>query len=109
MPAITITISDLPGGRGAVVSTDGDQPAVGRLLTPAQSLAMDVLRLCQRQASEVAYGDDKVPLKDFANSFLDPERLGYAVNPEVRDRARLVLGLPAVEFIGLRRASEVRA
>lgn len=99
MPNITITISDAPGGRGAIVRTDGEPPAIGRTLTPAQALAMDLLRTCKSQALEVQYGADKVPLVDLANALLTPERLGYTANPEIRDAARVALGGRAVEFV----------
>jgi len=36
-------------------------------------------------------------LAQFANAFLDPEDLGYAVSPGIRDRARLALGMKVVE------------
>lgn len=97
MPTITITISDAPGGRGAVVATDGDKPAIGRACSPAQALAMDLLRTCNQQAREVRYGAEHVPLVQLADELLQPEGLGFACTPEVRDRARIARGLPAVE------------
>lgn len=97
MPRITLTICDTPGGRAAVVLTDGERPAIGRTLTPAQALAMDLLRACGNQAGAVHYGEDKVPLVDFAYSFLSPERFGLAVTAEIRDAARVALGRNAVE------------
>lgn len=36
-------------------------------------------------------------LRRFALRFLDPEDLGHAVNPEIRDAARRVLGMQPVE------------
>lgn len=102
MPSITITITDLPGGSGASVATDSERPAVGRMCTPAQALAMDLLRTCGNQAKDVRYGPDAVPLVDLANALLDPERLGHAATPEIRDRARLALGRNAVEAKPLR-------
>lgn len=100
MPSITITIIDLPDGRGATVVTDGDRPAVGRTLTPAQALAMDLLRTCNSQAKDVRFGADHVPLVDFAQSCLDPERLGHSATGLVRDGARRALGRNPVETTG---------
>ena len=97
MPRITITLIDMPDGRAPLAVTDGDAPAVGRTLTPAQALAMDLLRTCKAQAREVRYGADQVPLVALAHSMLDPEALGYAVPAEVRDRARVALGRNPVE------------
>jgi len=98
MPDITITIRDLPGGRGAVVMSDSARPAIGRALSPAESLALDLLRTCQAQAREVRYGAEQVPLRALADALLDPEALGHAATPEIRDRARLAKGGQAVEF-----------
>ncbi|MCX7206109.1 MAG: hypothetical protein NT086_09040 [Proteobacteria bacterium] len=36
-------------------------------------------------------------LEHFVKSFLDPDAFGWAVTKEVRDRARWVLRLPAIE------------
>lgn len=107
MPSITITITDAPAGRGAVVVTDGDPPAIGRTLTPAQALAMDLLRTCKSQAMDVRYGPDQVPLVKLANDLLNPEALGFAVTAEVRDRVREALGRRAVEgaAVAARRAA----
>lgn len=38
-------------------------------------------------------------LVEFAHQFLDPEGYGWAVNAEIRDHARRVLGLEPVEFV----------
>lgn len=97
MPTITITISDTPDRRGALVVTDGEPPAIGRALSQAEALAMDLLRTCRNQAREVRYGADHVPLVALAKDLCDPEGLGYAVTPEVRDRARLARGMTPVE------------
>lgn len=93
--SITIHISD--GPRGALVTTNGEPPAVGRLQTPAQSLAMDLLITCRRQAAATAYGEQGVPHLAFLRDLLNPEVFGWAVTAEVRDRARILLGQEAVE------------
>ena len=91
MATITITLIDQP--RGAVsVRTDSDKPVIGRTCTPAQALAMDLLRTCGKQASEVQYGPETVPLVAFANAVRAPDDLGHAVSPEVRRRATEALG-----------------
>ncbi|HYF16313.1 MAG TPA: hypothetical protein VEA40_00490 [Ramlibacter sp.] len=95
MASITITITDLPNGAGALVLTDGQPPTVGQALTPAQALAMDLLRTSKAQAREVRYGPDQVPLVDFARSLLDPERLGHAALGEIATGARRALNLNA--------------
>jgi hypothetical protein len=38
----------------------------------------------------------------FAEAFLETEAFGWAVTPEVRDRARRVLGIPVVECLAQR-------
>lgn len=39
-----------------------------------------------------------IALRAFALRFLDPEDLGYVVNPCVRDAARMALGMQPVEM-----------
>ena len=39
----------------------------------------------------------RADLLEFTRSLLNPEEFGYAVSKEVRDRARVVLGMKAVE------------
>ena len=38
-------------------------------------------------------------LEDFVNSFLFPERNGYAVSPFIRDEARYLLGIKPCETV----------
>jgi len=38
-------------------------------------------------------------MQELVDAILDPERLGFAVTPEVRDRARLCIGLAPVEGV----------
>ncbi|ABM37581.1 hypothetical protein [Polaromonas naphthalenivorans] len=56
MTTITIVLTDLPKGRGVTVQTDAGVPCVGQPRTPAEALAMDLLRTCSRQADSVQYG-----------------------------------------------------
>ncbi|MES2909860.1 MAG: hypothetical protein V4718_00640 [Pseudomonadota bacterium] len=55
MSTITITLTDLPKGRGVTVSTNTTKPSIGRQVTPAEALAMDLLRTCNAQAEKVEY------------------------------------------------------
>jgi hypothetical protein len=96
LPSITITISDTARLDVAIVATDGDRPAIGRTLTPAQALAMELLQLCNRYAHEVRYGAEHVPLLALAQELCNPEGLGFACTAEVRDRARRARGLQPV-------------
>lgn len=59
---ITIVLQDLDKGRGCTVLTDAGAPAIGQPCTPAQSLAMDLLRVCNLQASSVQYGQSSATL-----------------------------------------------
>ena len=98
MTTLTIVLTDLPKGKGVTVQTDAGVPCVGQPRTPAEALAMDLLRTCKAQASAVQYGNESATLAgELLRDLLDPEMLGYAVPPEVRDRARICLGMPAVE------------
>ncbi|MFC5524045.1 hypothetical protein [Polaromonas jejuensis] len=62
MPTITIVLQDLPKGRGVTVLTDAGAPCVGQPRSPADSLAMDLLRTCKAQASSVQYGSASATL-----------------------------------------------
>lgn len=95
---IVITIVELPGGKIAVRTNDA-APSIGRSLTPAQALAVDLLRVCKNQADEVAF-QQEAGLHKIATRCLDPEDLGYAVSPHCRDDARELLGIPRVETVG---------
>jgi hypothetical protein len=44
---------------------------------------------------------DAVAIEEFLRSLLDPEKYGHAVSAEVRDEARVLLGLNKVETIGV--------
>lgn len=56
MKTITIVLIDLDKGKGCAVMTDAASPAIGQPVTPAQALAMDLLRTCNLQATNVQYG-----------------------------------------------------
>ena len=62
MSTITIILTDLPKGRGVTVQTDSGAPCIGRTCTPAEALAMDLLRTCKAQASSVNYGQQSAAL-----------------------------------------------
>lgn len=54
MTSVTITLTDAPAG-GAIAETTAEPPSIGVKLTPAQALAVDLLRTCKAQAREVRY------------------------------------------------------
>ena len=62
MSTITIVLTNLPRGRGVTVQTDAGTPAIGQPTTPAQALAIDLLRLCAKQADSVHYGQASATL-----------------------------------------------
>lgn len=88
---ITIHITDEPGGGIAVLTTAGT-PLPGARLTPAEALATDVLATCAHRAGGVRYWHGKDRALALLRELLDPEELGYEVTPQVRQRARDVLG-----------------
>lgn len=96
MAAITITITD-QGDAGVVVHTDAEPPQVGRGVSPAQAIAMELLGTAYKRGAEVIYDPQRVPSTALAREILDPEGFGFSVTSEVRDRARNVLGKPSVE------------
>lgn len=62
MKTITIVLLDLEKGKGCAVMTDAAPPAIGQPVTPAQALAMDLLRLCNQRANSVQYGQSTATL-----------------------------------------------
>ena len=62
MSTITIVLTDLPQGQGVTVQTDSAAPCVGQQRSPAEALAMDLLRTCNKQAAGVQYGQQIVSL-----------------------------------------------
>ncbi len=59
---ITIVLSDLHKGKGVTVITDAAAPSIGQPCSPAQALAMDLLRTCKLQASSVQYEQSSATL-----------------------------------------------
>jgi len=85
---------------GVVVATNMAAPSIGRTVTPAESLATYLLRTCTRQADHVHYqqqGVNGVAQRTFLARLLDMEDLGHAVTAEVRDGARVALGIAPAE------------
>ena len=87
---VQLTLTDTPTGPVAVHSSF--EPAVGRNTSPAQALSMDMCRQAAHAGHTVAHSEAHAPLLAFAKRLLDPEDLGHAVTPEVRDCARVALG-----------------
>lgn len=56
MSTITIVLTNLPKGRGVTVQTDAGAPVIGKPTTPAEALAIDLLRTCKAQATSVQFG-----------------------------------------------------
>jgi len=95
MATVHLTLSDLPSGRVGVHSSF--EPHVGAPVTPAQGLSLDLCSVAAHAGHSVLASERGTPLLAFVNSLLDPEGFGYAVTAEVRDGARVALGMPAVE------------
>lgn len=89
-------------------------PAPGRQAGIAEALALDLINAAHKRGVEVVPPavcsaqpngqPDPLLLLDLANALLTPEDLGYCATPEIRDRARIAIGLRPVET-GLYRAS----
>lgn len=62
MKTITIVLIDLEKGMGCTVITDGAAPRIGQPTTPAESLAIDLLRICKLQATAVQFGQKSASL-----------------------------------------------
>lgn len=91
MATVTITITDRTDYRIHVV-TDADKPAVGRPLTPAEAMGLDLLASCLKSGAQVDYDARQIPLVSLALELLHPEGFGFAVTQEVRNAAKQALG-----------------
>ena len=91
MATITITITDQADYRVQVI-THADKPAVGRPLTPAEAVGLDLLATCIRAGAQVDYDAKQIPLVSLALELLHPEGFGFAVTQEVRNAAKQALG-----------------
>jgi len=96
MATTTITLIDCDGGHVSV-RTDATPPMVGKGVTPAQALAMELLGTSFKRGAEVLYSAQDVPAIALALDLLDFEALAHAVPLEVRERARRALGLDKID------------
>ncbi|WP_447775680.1 hypothetical protein [Variovorax boronicumulans] len=96
MASITITLTD-QGDTEVIVHTDAEPPQVGKGVSPAQAIAMELLGTAYKRGAEVVYDPQRLPSTAFYLDLLTPEGLGFACTAEVRDRARNLLGRPSVE------------
>lgn len=90
-----IHITLLTSGNRLQVLTNMEQPRAGAPLTVEESAALGMLNLARGTGGQVQYGHH--PATELVDDLLNPEALGFAVTAEVRDRARLVVGLMPVE------------
>lgn len=95
MATVHLTLTDLPSGQVAVHSSF--EPHVGAPATPAQGLSLDLCSAAAHAGHSVLNSERYAPLLAFVNRLLEPEGFGFAVTAEVRDSARLALGMRAVE------------
>lgn len=96
MATITITLIDEPN-YGVSVRTDAERPSVGRGVTPAEALALELLGTSFRRGAEVLYDRHQVPLVALALELIDPDGFGHAIPREILERARRALGRPPID------------
>lgn len=98
MSIVTFALIDTPDGRVAVHSSY--RPLAGQACSPAESAALEIMNRTRKdwgiEPQTWARTAVETP-EGLCRALLTPEDLGYSVSPEVRDRARLAMGLPAVE------------
>lgn len=102
---ITVQVID---GR-IFASTSMPRPTLGRTLTNEESLALSLINTASGHGAIADYGSQDMPLVRFAERFLQPEDLGYAVGATVRDDAREVLGMQRCESFGSQAQKAVSA
>lgn len=108
MPEVTITLKDdavglgRPKGFATPVSiTSSHKPRVGEVLSPAQAAALEIINRTRRDWGVERHYPTMHPCEALARAMLDPEDLGHACTPELRDRARVALGGVPVEGGGI--------
>lgn len=99
MASITITISDLPHAHISVC-TDADKPVVGRSVTPAEALAMELLGTSFKRGAHVVYDAAQVPALALAMELLSPDAYGWIVPAEIARHARIALGRELPNVVG---------
>lgn len=108
-----LTLTTGPSGGGDIACSEErlvvplhkalpDESSSGFAPASLHTMAWDLLAFasikgCRVGGAVTAPRVNPVLLIGLANALLDPEQLGYAVTAEVRDMARLALGMPAVE------------
>lgn len=98
MASVTLTLTDTPDGRVAVHSSF--KPHVGKGCTPAQSTALEILARTRKDWGVEPQSWERTTAETperLCAALLDPEDLGHSSTPELRDRARRAIGLPATE------------
>ena len=96
-PPRTVTITLMQDAHGNVrVCTDLPQPAMGAPLSPALALRLPPISPRRPQRHEVLHGAEHVPALALALDLTSPEMYGWSTAPEVRNRARAVLGIPTL-------------
>ncbi len=81
---VHLTLIEAPDGRVDVYCSHIAR--LGHPLSPAQSLAMDLCNHARRAGHVMAFPPHH-PLAELAQDLINPEALGLAVTPEVRQRA----------------------
>lgn len=98
-PPKSITITLIEDAHGNVsVRTDLPQTTTGAPLSQAQALGLDLITHCRHQRREVLHGAEHVPALALALDLTSPEMYGWSTAPEVRNRARAVLGISALHW-----------
>lgn len=96
-PQKTVTITLIEDAHGNIsVRTDLPAPTTGAPLSQAQALGLDLITHCRHQRHEVLHGAEHVPALALALDLTSPEMYGWSTAPEVRNRARAVLGIPTL-------------
>ena len=68
-----------------------------KLIESVQSFAKDLVSLNNQNYYMEKEINELQKYKSFVKSLLNPEEYGYAVSAEVRDQARILLGMKPVE------------
>lgn len=91
MRVTTIHVIELPGG-GLSVCTTASSPNPAERMAPSQSMAVDLLRHCERQGVPVTYWQGSDKAMEFLADLSEPEGLGYADKGEIVRAAAMTLG-----------------
>jgi len=80
-----------------VASTTMAKPSVGAKPSDCETIALSLMAAARAVGCTIDYTPAHVAPYELCKDLLNPEALGFSATNEIRDRARMAIGLRAVE------------